>query len=289
MEAPNYSNNGVTNPQIMNFYDSLNTTFLNPSMILVLFVIVIVISIFMSLGGSNSNNNNIDKDTLFSSDNNSYSSSNIIVVILVGVFIILAIINGMEYFLGVNIVASASKFFTKQPEIDIDITTTKPSVVPELKLTKQVFNIPGNTYSYNDAKALCSAYGAKLANYSEIEDAYNSGAEWCNYGWSDNQMALYPTQKTTFDGLQKIKGHENDCGRPGINGGYMANPELKFGVNCYGHKPVMTPEEEDIMAIRPHYPKTMKDIMMEERVDYWKKKLNEILVSPFNYNTWSRL
>ena len=27
------------------------------------------------------------------------------------------------------------------------------------------------------------------------------------------------------------------CGNPGINGGYFANPDLKFGVNCYGIKP----------------------------------------------------
>jgi hypothetical protein len=36
--------------------------------------------------------------------------------------------------------------------------------------------------------------------------------------------------------LQKIKGHEHDCGRPGVNGGYIANPLVKFGVNCYGNK-----------------------------------------------------
>jgi hypothetical protein len=37
--------------------------------------------------------------------------------------------------------------------------------------------------------------------------------------------------------LQGIKGHEHDCGRPGINGGYFDNPEMRFGVNCFGAKP----------------------------------------------------
>ena len=69
----------------------------------------------------------------------------------------------------------------------------------------------------------------------------------------------------------------------------MANPALKFGVNCYGYKPQMTPEEEDLMQTVPHYPQTKKDIMMEQRVDYWKNKLTEILVSPFNYNNWSKV
>jgi hypothetical protein len=169
------------------------------------------------------------------------------------------------------------------------IKAAKTAVVPEILLRKQVYNIPGNTHGYDDAKALCSAYGSRLATYKEIESAYEHGGEWCNYGWSDGQMALFPTQQKTFDELQKIDGHENDCGRPGINGGYMENPRLKFGVNCYGYKPQITPEEEHNMATIPHYPKTKKDIAMETRVSYWKNKLADVIVAPFNYNNWSRI
>ena len=128
-----------------------------------------------------------------------------------------------------------------------------------------------------------------LETYKELEEAYEQGGEWCNYGWSDGQMALFPTQQKTFDGLQKIEGHENDCGRPGVNGGYMANPALKFGVNCFGYKPVINSTEQDLMANEPLYPKTLKDIAMENRVNYWKDKLATILVSPFNSSSWSRL
>ena len=69
----------------------------------------------------------------------------------------------------------------------------------------------------------------------------------------------------------------------------MANPALKFGVNCYGYKPRMTQQEEELMQSVPHYPLTKKDILMEQRVDYWKNQLKEILVSPFNYNNWSKI
>ena len=31
------------------------------------------------------------------------------------------------------------------------------------------------------------------------------------------------------------------CGLPGINGGYIDNPNIRFGVNCYGYKPKITP------------------------------------------------
>ena len=51
----------------------------------------------------------------------------------------------------------------------------------------------------------------------------------------------------------------------------------------------MTSEEEDIMQQTPHYPQTEKDLAMERRVDYWKDNLSEVLVSPFNYNKWSKI
>jgi hypothetical protein len=185
--------------------------------------------------------------------------------------------------------ASIKGWFSPQPELDISIQEPDNSAVPEIRLAPQVFNLPGNTYGYNDAKAICKAYGARLATYDEVEKTYNTGGEWCNYGWSEGQMALFPTQKATWDKLQTIEGHENDCGLPGVNGGYIANPKVQFGVNCYGYKPRMTEKEEDLMATQPVYPITMKDIMMEKRVNYWKDKLDEVLVSPFNHNRWSKL
>jgi hypothetical protein len=69
----------------------------------------------------------------------------------------------------------------------------------------------------------------------------------------------------------------------------MKNPAVKYGVNCYGHKPKMTPEEEELMATTSIYPKTKKDIAMEERVNYWKNQLSSILVSPFNQTSWSKI
>ena len=97
---------------------------------------------------------------------------------------------------------------------------------------------------------------------------------------------FFQHKKKTYDNLQSIEGHENDCGRTGINGGYIANPEIKFGVNCYGNKPKITSEEEDLMKATTPYPETTKDLAFQKRVDFWKNKVDEILVSPFNYNTW---
>jgi len=72
-------------------------------------------------------------------------------------------------------------------------------------VSDEVFNISNNLYTFDDAKNVCGSYGARLANYDEIENAYNNGAEWCNYGWSDGQMAFFPTQKDTWSVLQRTK------------------------------------------------------------------------------------
>jgi hypothetical protein len=279
-----------TNSEILSIYEYINNILLNPTIVIILVIVVVIyLFLFMSLGKNNSSDSYSNSESLSQPQN---STSNLVWVIIISLFIVLAIINGLQYFFGLNIIAKIKNLFSNNPQIDIAVIEPKsllPSPIPEIKLQPQVFNIPGNKYDYQDAKALCSAYGARLANYQELEKTYNTGGEWCNYGWSEGQMALFPTQQKTYDGLQKIPNHENDCGRPGVNGGYMANPALKFGVNCYGYKPRMTPEEEEIMQNVPHYPLTQKDIDMENRVKYWKDKLTEILVSPFNYNNWSKI
>ena len=112
------------------------------------------------------------------------------------------------------------------------------SPVPEMP-NKEVYHIPGNNYTFEDSRAICNAYGGKLADIKQMQDAWKDGAEWCSYGWSKDQMALFPTQYKHWKRLQKIDGHENDCGRPGVNGGYIDNPNVRFGVNCYGTKPKM--------------------------------------------------
>lgn len=108
----------------------------------------------------------------------------------------------------------------------------------ELKGKSEVYHVSG-AYTYSEAKELCRAYGAKLANIEQVNQAYADGAEWCEYGWSDNNMVLYPTQTKTWE---KFNAEDKqNCGRPGVNGGYNNNLEQKLGVNCYGVK--ATPPE----------------------------------------------
>lgn len=180
----------------------------------------------------------------------------------------------------------------KDPEkqvIKIEDELMKPVKINEYNSGKEVFHIPNNKYTYKDAKEICKAYGARLAKYEEVENAYNNGGEWCSYGWSKNQLALFPTQKKTYDKLQKKEGRENDCGRPGVNGGYIDNENVKFGINCFGFKPKIREQEKELMKTQSIYPKTEEDRKFERNVDKWRNKLPDIMISPFNSNSWNRV
>jgi hypothetical protein len=269
----------------VNMYNNMNTFILNPIVFIIVLIIIVYYVFFTSLGNNNNNNTGMSMNFNTGSDD---SKSSIFSYVIIGILIVLIVVNVFQYFFSINVSAYISGLFTPKTSVDIvvDEGSNVNNNIPQIKFKKQVFNIPGNYYGYEDAKALCAAYGAELADYNQIEKAYNDGAEWCNYGWSANQLALFPTQQKTFDHLQSVKGHENDCGRTGINGGYIANKKVQFGANCYGYRPRMTEEEEELMKTDSPFPETPKDIAFQKRVDYWKTRIDEILVSPFNHNTW---
>lgn len=269
-----------------NLYDSITNKLGNDNPIL-LIVITIILVIYYLVFSSLGQNVDTGLGQVMSSSGQSWGFS-LIELILWGLFIFLLLINGLQYFFSLDIQTTIKNIFT-EPELDITITQDDVEPVPEIMIEKQVFNVPENTYTYDDAKAVCKAYGSRLAKYDEVEKAYNNGGQWCNYGWSDEQMVLFPTQKETYEKLQKIPGHENDCGRPGINGGYIANPNARFGVNCYGYKPEITNEERTKMGRVTPYPLTQKEKEMNRKVNEYKNKLHEILLSPFNNTRWDQI
>jgi hypothetical protein len=281
-------------------YNYINNLLINPTAFIILvFVIIVYIILFVNLGDSSASTNGYNTSSSVNSGLDSTSS--FFIIVIVAILIIIILFNALQFIFNIDIMASINNLFTPQKQLDIKINENSKlySPINDISLNpvnikneiigKQVFNIPGNHYKYDDAKTLCKAFDSRLATYEEVERAYVDGGEWCNYGWSDGQMALFPTQKNTFNNLQKIKGHEHDCGRPGVNGGYIANPNIKYGVNCFGYKPKITSEEEEMMRNTTPYPKTEKDIAMEKQVDFWKTKIDDILLSPFNYSNWSKI
>ena len=199
--------------------------------------------------------------------------------------LLVGIVAFFKHVLGISLDELFDKLnpFTKHEE-----PTVAP--IPE-EDKKEVFNISNNLYTYDDAQAVCSAFDAKLATYDQIEAAYNAGAEWCAYGWSEDQMAFFPTQNATWSKLQKDPKTKNNCGRPGVNGGYIANPYIKFGVNCYGKKPKPTEADLNRLDAKQNqvFPKSTEDKKLDERVKNWKENADKFLqVSSYNTNKWSK-
>ncbi len=51
----------------------------------------------------------------------------------------------------------------------------------------------------------------------------------------------------------------------GVNGGFIKNKKVRFGVNCYGNKPAATEEEEELMKVATPYPLTPKDRWLNQK------------------------
>jgi len=269
----------TTNP--VNMYDYLNNLILNPTVFIIIFLIIVAYLVFSSSLGN---------DAISLGNNDSNGGTSIIGVLVIAILIILILVNAFQYFFSINVSAYVNGLFTPKTQVDIvvDQTSYQPSTVPEIKFRKQVFNIPGNYYNYENSKAICSAYGASLATYKQIEDAYNSGAEWCNYGWSEGQAIYFPTQKSTWQELQKNESTKHSCGRPGINGGYIDNSKARFGVNCFGKKPKPSSAELKEISSAKSVPKTPEDALLEKKIEFWNANKDKLLkVNSYNNNKWS--
>jgi hypothetical protein len=262
----------------------------NPRSVLILVAIILLFYfVFTSLGGSGGE------------AGNGNGGSSILEALLWAMFIVIVLINGFQYMFNTNLTAEVRNLFSFNPQIDLSVPLPASDVVggtvsagantvstaAGIKMRKQVFHIPANVYDYSDAKAVCNAYGARLANYFEVEEAHQKGGEWCSYGWSDNQMILYPTQKSTWEELQK-GNRPNQCGHPGVNGGYMENAKLKFGVNCYGDKPGMNAASSKQMSAAAEVQSAkMINPEHEQKVRDMKTRIDSIVIAPFNKNAWS--
>lgn len=154
----------------------------------------------------------------------------------------------------------------------------------------EVFNVSKNEFTYYDAEPLCSALGAELATYDQVKEAWSKGADWCNYGWVKGQAAVYPIQEDTYNKIQAGPDDEkNSCGSVGLNGGYFENPELKFGVNCYGVKPVQSENDQELLMKQGKIPRTVASLKIDQKVQEFRRKAGDVGVLPFNNNKWSNL
>ena len=148
--------------------------------------------------------------------------------------------------------------------------------LPTRFIGPEVFYVADNKFTYEEAPYVCKAYDSELASYIQVEQAYNSGAEWCGYGWTAGGIALFPTQQASWEARitdPDIRKREM-CGRPGVNGGYF-DPTMKFGVNCYGIKPK-----------QPAKPKVSAE--NDRLAGMFKDQIDKLVVDPFAKTAWSK-
>jgi hypothetical protein len=186
----------------------------------------------------------------------------------------------------------------KNPEEDAPITDApvppqneipnKQSLAEKVMPGRQeVFNVSKNHFTYYDAEPLCKALGAELATYEQVKESWDKGGDWCNYGWTKGQNAVYPTQVSTWEKLQQgPEDQRQACGRPGVNGGFFDNPELRFGVNCYGVKPAQSKHDADEIARRDGEPLTPGAIEFDKKVSHYRSEADHIGLLPFNRQQW---
>jgi hypothetical protein len=178
--------------------------------------------------------------------------------------------------------ATSSKCVVNNNEIKPETESKTETPPPSSSNEDEVFNVSNNIFTYDDAGAVCNAYGSRLATYDEVKKAYDKGANWCNYGWSDGKLALYPTQYNAWKKLQSgTKVKRKSCGLPGVNGGYFDNGNLKFGANCYGKKPAKNSNGTNCLASYDE-----DEIDYNNKVNKFVNEIEDYNILPFNKNKW---
>lgn len=239
---------------------------------------------------NNNNRNNAGGDT---TGNN--SKTNMTILRYIGSLLLLMVVVGAIYTAISYYYYYTSSCYSKMEfmeylknnvvmDVDFCDKMQKPSesMLQELGLDKEeVYMINNQIYTYDNASCKCASLNGRLATKAELIDAYNKGMTTCNYGWLDNNNAMFVVNKKAWN---KMNNKEREaCRAPGINGGHFPNSDLKFGVYCYGVKP---PGE----VVLP------KALQQEEKVPYCEKKKtvdfidgtdNKDEVISFNKRQWS--
>tara|TARA_B100001094_G_scaffold312463_1_gene349148 strand:+ start:959 stop:1903 length:945 start_codon:yes stop_codon:yes gene_type:complete len=191
-----------------------------------------------------------------------------------------------------NTIKNILGIYTSEPEPEPE-PEPEVSILPFIEKKKEVFNIDQNIFTYKDAISVCKAYDSELATQEQVENAYKKGANWCNYGWTksnDNKTApaLFITQQNYYDKLQQgPESERNNCGKPGINGGYFTDLNVKLGANCYGVKP--EPDPTKISYTETDKKPSEIDVTFDDINNFKDQIKNKsIEIRPFNNSKWSR-
>lgn len=100
----------------------------------------------------------------------------------------------------------------------------------------EVFQVTDKGYDKTKEQAadICASMGATVATASQLQKAYDAGAQWCSAGWiADSQDGKYPMQQWWgYCGSNRGVTEYGSQHAP-----KNAKGEPMFAVNCFGQKP----------------------------------------------------
>jgi hypothetical protein len=194
---------------------------------------------------------------------------------------------------------SKENFENADTETDIDECIDEDNKIVQLKSKytdkKEVFLIY-NKLNYLEAKEVCKLYSGRLATESDLDTAFQNGANWCNWGWIEGQKIAYPVQEKYWEDIEKV--HKGHCGpTAGINKISNIDPLKKYSVNCYGIKPRKNKLAIDLDSNLPVKSKgdsleeKIKKCKMSKKEKEAKKRAKElkkkVRIVNFNKYKWS--
>ncbi len=189
--------------------NDLDSTGVSTRIVILLAFIVIMILYYFLFSSLGNNGNGTASSGSGSGTHLESGGKQTLEIILWSIFILLLVINGFQYFFNVNITASIRDVFTDKPKIDVTVQEPpSENVVPELKIEKEVYNIPDNRFTYDDSKAICQAYGGggwlhitKLRKYTikELSGVIMGGLmiRWCFFQHNKKRGINYRQSKDT--------------------------------------------------------------------------------------------
>lgn len=161
-----------------------------------------------------------------------------VLLLIIAIFVIILLLFLIQYIRTPCSQTSKKNFFDYLASMNYADPCNEPVSVQEYeqrerKDEEEVWHIKDQVYTFDEAREKCKAYGSRLASKNEMVKAFNNGAQWTTYGWSQNKEAYYPIQACEF---VKLRREGLNIGPPGVNGGKF-DSHIRFGANCYGVKP----------------------------------------------------
>lgn len=164
------------------------------------------------------------------------------------------------------------------------------------QIEKEVFLIYGS-FTYLEAKEICKLYKGTLATFEQLQDAFNNGANWCHWGWLNDETVAYPIQEEYWNNIEKI--HKGYCGpTAGINRIKNINLLQKFSINCFGIKPKQTKKDKEnekklelninkYDSLTEQIRKCKKEKQIERQKELVSKLKKNVVILSFNKKKWS--